>query len=264
LRIVQVFPKSTWLVNVPRIGIAGEENGRAILGTVAVEADGSACFNVPAGKPILFQALDEQGLAVQTMRTLTYLQPGEQAACVGCHEDRISAPPSSAGAALALRRRPSTIDPGELGGRPFGFVEVVQPILDRQCVRCHGGEKIDGDVDLRGTPERGFTRSYWALCGEPARPRPSPGKSAPPERLVPRFVQRNQVQMTPPGGAWGARGSRLMKLLLGRHEGVELSPAEIRRVAAWIDLNAIFYGVYEPGQQARQLAGQRVPMPDIQ
>jgi hypothetical protein len=204
-------------------------------------------------------------MALQTMRSLTYVQPGEQTACVGCHERSMSTPPSNTGNLLALRRLASRIDPGELGGRPFGFVEVVQPILDRQCVRCHGGEKIESGVDLRGTPQRGFSRSYWALCGDPAHGKSQHfGPAMAESRLVPRFAQRNQIQTTLPGGQNGARGSRLVKLLLGRHEGVKLSSGEIRGIAAWIDLNAIFYGVYEPKEQARQLAGERVPMPVIQ
>lgn len=82
--------------------------------------------------------------------------------------------------------------------------------------------------------------------------------------LVPRFVQRNQIQVTPPGGTYGACGSRLMKLLADGHEDVQLSAEQIRRLAAWIDLNAIFYGVYDAEGQVRQLAGQRVAMPDVQ
>ena len=82
--------------------------------------------------------------------------------------------------------------------------------------------------------------------------------------LVPRFVQRNVIQNTPPGGAYGARGSRLMKLLLDGHEEVDLGSDEIRRLAAWIDLNAIFYGVYDVESQARQLLGKQVQMPKIQ
>ena len=112
LRVIQIFPKTTWLANTPPIGIAGEENARAILGTVPVEADGSARFLVPAQKPILFQALDEGGFAYQTMRSTTSVQPGERAACVGCHEGRMS----------GRRRRPGSrwptapafgVDPGE-------------------------------------------------------------------------------------------------------------------------------------------------------
>jgi hypothetical protein len=83
LRIVQIFPKTTWIANSPPIGIAGEENARAILGTVPVEADGSARFLLPAHKPIRFQALDQDGLACQTMRSTTYVQPGEHTSCTG-------------------------------------------------------------------------------------------------------------------------------------------------------------------------------------
>ncbi|MCY2993145.1 MAG: hypothetical protein NTY19_35465 [Planctomycetota bacterium] len=158
LRVIQIFPKTTWLANSPQIGIAGEENSRAILGTVPVEADGSARFVVPAHKPILFQALDQDGCAYQTMRSTTSVQPGERTACVGCHEHRMSAPPQTAGVPLALRRPPSPLDPGELGGRPFSFIEAVQPILDRHCVRCHGGEKTEKGVDLSAKPFNGFTQ----------------------------------------------------------------------------------------------------------
>ena len=125
--------------DAPRVGLAREENARAILGTVPVEPDGSAHFVVPAMKPVLFQALDENGLAYQTMRTVTYVQPGERVACFGCHESRSTTPANQA--AMAFHRPASAIEPGPLGGRPFSFVEVVQPVLDEHCVRCHGPEK---------------------------------------------------------------------------------------------------------------------------
>ena len=263
LRIVQIFPKTTWLANSPRIGVAGEENARAILGTVPVEPDGSARFLVPAHKPILFQALDQHGFAYQTMRSTTYVQPGERTSCVGCHEHRMSAPTKpDAGLPLAMRRAPSKIEPGEWGGRPFGFAEVVQPVLDRHCVRCHGGEKTEKGVDLTGAPHNGFTKSYWSLCEPPAA---KPGtKPVPAEPLVPRFAQRNQIQTTPVGGAYGALGSRLMKILRAGHEEVKLSDHDLRRLAAWIDCNAVFYGSFDPAEQAKQLASQPIAMPEIQ
>ncbi|MCH5375767.1 MAG: hypothetical protein JJ992_17485, partial [Planctomycetes bacterium] len=262
LRVVQIFPKTTPVANSPRIGLAGEENARAILGTVPVEPDGSVRFRVPAHKPLLFQALDADGFAFQTMRSTTYVQPGEQVACVGCHEPRMSAPPAHV--PLALQQPPRQIDPGEFGGRPFSYVEVVQPVLDDHCVRCHGGERTDGDLDLSGNRQDGFTRSYWSLCGKDLDGR-NPGTSAdgkPP--LVPRFWQRNQIQLTLPGGRDGALGSGLMRLLREGHEGVQLNAGEMRRLAAWIDMNAIFYGAYESERQARQLDGKTIPMPQIQ
>ena len=55
-----------------------------------------------------------------------------------------------------------------------------------------------------------------------------------------------------------------MKLLLEGHEEVVLSRSEIRRLAAWIDMNAIFFGVYDADGQTRQLAGHPVEMPELQ
>lgn len=59
-------------------------------------------------------------------------------------------------------------------------------------------------------------------------------------------------------------GSRLIKLLRSGHEDVKLSRDELARLAAWIDLNAIFYGVNLPEAQAQQLRGERLPMPEVQ
>ena len=262
LRIVQIFPKTTNVANRPPIGLAREENARAVLGTVPVEPDGSARFNVPARKLILFQALDKDGFAYQNMHSGTYVQPGERVACIGCHEHRGTAPPNRD--ALALRRPPSIIRPGPLGGRPFSYVAVVQPVLDRHCVKCHSGPKPKKGIDLTATPHKGFSRSYWSLCGD----RNFWGRGTNPknaaEALVPRLGGRHQVQVTPLGGVYGALGSRLLKMLRKGHNKVRLSPAELRRLALWIDLNAIFYGAYSPQDQARQLRGERVPMPAIQ
>lgn len=267
IRIVQLFPKTTPVANHPRIGLAGEENARAILGTVPVETDGSARFLVPANKKILFQAIDRDGFARRTMRSSTYAQPGEVTSCIGCHEYGTTTHLSPSAQPLAMRRPPSRIDPGTLGGRPFSFVEVVQPVLDRHCVSCHGGSKTEAKIDLTGQPQDGFTRSYWSLCGSPdswRERRNKPELDA--QDLVPRYWQRNQIQITPPDDIRSARRSRLMRHLLegDGHKDVRLSDDDIRRLAAWIDLNAIFYGAYDPGQQAAQLAGQPIPMPEIQ
>lgn len=268
LRIVQLFPKTTPVVNQPRIGLAGEENARAILGTVPVEPDGSARFLVPANKKILFQAIDREGFARRTMRSATYAQPGEVTSCIGCHEYGTTTHLPPVSQPLAMRRPPSRIDPGDLGGRPFSFVEVVQPVLDRLCVSCHGGEKTEGKINLTRKPLNGFTQSYWSLCGSAQdtwkERRDKPELDA--NDLVPRYRQRNQIQITPPDDIRSARRSRLMRHLLdGRgHQRVRLSDDDIRRLAAWIDLNAIFYGAYDPEQQAVQLTGKPVPMPAIQ
>ncbi len=141
LRIFQVLPKTTTHVaNQPRLGYANAESARMMLGTVPVEADGSAYFRAPAGKPLYFQAVDETGHAVQSMRSVTYLQPGERRSCRRM--------PRAAGHNLfppALRANrsfapigpappPSSIEPGPQGTQPMSYPLLVQPVLDRHCV----------------------------------------------------------------------------------------------------------------------------------
>ena len=259
LRIVQILPKTTPVADQPRVGLAGQEPSRAVLGTVPVEPDGSARFLVPAQKPILFQALDQNGFAYQTMRSITYLQPGETNSCLGCHEHRTEAPRRQA--IQALQRPPSQIQPGPDGSRPFSYVRLVQPILDSHCIHCHGTQKPAAGLDLTGTVQEGFTRSYWSLCKKSAYGGSSQEGA---ESFVPRYGGWNSVHLTTPGGTYGARGSRLMQILLQEHRGVRLGREEVSRIALWIDCNSIFYGVYDPAEQARQLRGEIVSLPEVQ
>ncbi|MBI4661528.1 MAG: hypothetical protein HY735_22120 [Verrucomicrobia bacterium] len=235
LRVIQLIPKSTPPPNEPRIGIAEQTNARAVLGTVPVEADGSAYFEAPAGRPIYFQALDEIGLAVQSMRSVTYLHPGEQLSCQGCHEPRHRAPRRSEGTPSALRRAPSKIQPEADGSNPFNFVRLVQPVLDRNCVGCHSASQA---LDLSGLTQgkHGWTRSYQNLAGKYGF----------------YFHVFNGAMNTGVhggsrtiAGRFGAGASLLMEFLDDRHYGVKVSPEDRRRVALWLDCNSEFYGAYE-------------------
>jgi cytochrome c553 len=250
LRIVQVLPKTTPHANTPRVGLANASPGKQVLGTVPVEADGSAYFRAPAGIALAFQALDERGMAVQTMRSLTYLQPGEQATCIGCHEHRTTTP-AGRNTALAGQRPPATITPGPDGSKPFSYAILVQPVLDQHCVRCHRPGEAKGGIDLTGTPAGEFTTSYVAL----ARRVPfSEWKGSP---------QANSEPLTHPD-LFGARASKLMALLLKGHEDVKLSDAEIERLATWMDANALFYGTFDPDDQKRQQRGERIAGPALE
>ena len=263
LRVIQILPKTTPISNLPPIGLAGEENTRAVLGTVPVETDGSARFLVPSGKALLFQALDERGDAYQTMRSTTALQAGEKTSCSGCHENRMSA--LSATRPVAQTRPPSPLQVGPLDGRPFSYMEVVQPVWDKHCLSCHGAEAPKGGIRLTATPRDGFAESYWNLCGDLQAfwgGATNPENAA--KALVPRFGARNRIEVTPPGGLYGARGSRLLKILRAGHEKVALTDEELRRIATWIDCNAVFYGSYFPDVQAQELVGKAPPMPEIQ
>ncbi len=254
LRIVQVLPKSTPHANTPTVGLANASPGKQVLGTVPVETDGSAYFRAPAGIPLAFQALDEQGRAVQMMRSVTYLQPGEHAACIGCHESRLSAPPPGS-TALAIRRSPSVIKPGPEGSRPLSYPLLVQPVLDRQCVPCHKAGKREGKVELTGQAQGRYTVSYNALA-----PKVSysdwAGKAG-------DFRQVNREPMTPPG-FFGARGTPWMnEVLAGRHF-VHLSSEESERLITWMDANALFYGTFDQDGQAKQQMGMKIAGPAVQ
>jgi hypothetical protein len=111
---------------------------KVVLGQVKVHADGSALFLVPARTPLYFQALDERGCAVQTMRSWSTLQPGEFFGCVGCHEHRNTAPPTEGyGFSQAMKAGAQELEPFYGPPRGFSFPREIQPILDRHCVRCH-------------------------------------------------------------------------------------------------------------------------------
>jgi hypothetical protein len=252
LRIIQVLPKSTPGINRPKVGMANASPGKQVLGTVAVEKDGSAWFRAPAKVPLAFQALDTQGRAVQIMRSVTYLQPGEQASCVGCHEHRMTGPVDG-GFAEALKRGPSTITPGPEGSKPLSYPRLVQPVLDRHCVECHNRDKADGGVILTGEPEGHFTVSYNALASHVPTAYWRGGD----------FRRTNSEPLSRPE-FFGARGSRLMDMLLAGHEGVELDADARRRLITWMDANALFYGTFDPADQARQLRGERIEGPGIE
>jgi hypothetical protein len=245
LRVIQVLPKSTAPPNRPRIGVGNQTNARAVLGTVPVEADGSAHFRVPANKCIYFQALDARGLAVQSMRSATYVQPGVQLSCQGCHEPKRRAPAARRAVPLALRRAPSRIAPEPDGSSPFSYVRLVQPALDRNCVQCHRDNKA---LDLSGAPDRGgWTRSYANLAAKYG---------------FYYHVSNGSIRQGVHGGArcvpggFGAAASKLLGYLDERHYGVKLSPADRRRITLWLDCNSEFFGSYE--DTAAQLRGEVV------
>ena len=63
-----------------------------LLGEVAVQADGSFMAEVPADVPIGFEALAENGEVLRREAPMMWLRPGENRACIGCHEPRNRSP----------------------------------------------------------------------------------------------------------------------------------------------------------------------------
>lgn len=251
LRVFQILPKSeTHVANRPRIGYANAESARSLLGTVPVEEDGSAYFRAPAGIPLCFQAVDGEGRAVQGMRTLTYLQPGERRGCVGCHEPSGTAPPRRM--TLALQRRPSVLQPGPDGTQPINYPRLVQPVLDRSCVACHDGTPGPGksNLALTGEPADKFTRSYESL--------------RPFVRVYEWGTGSIHQTVTVPG-RMPADESPLSAVLADEtHRKIDLPEANRRTLYLWLDANAPFYGTYSQREQLAQQRGEAVPVPELQ
>lgn len=204
---------------------------KIILGTVPVEADGSASVAVPADTFVFFQALDGNGMMVQSMRSGTIIRPGEVQGCIGCHENRNSAPPLGPGPAATLRA------PSELKGwygpaRKFSYQKEVQPVFDVNCVSCHDFGKPAGEkLRLCGDRTIAFNASYTDLWG----------------LEYVRCIGGGPAQ-TQPAKSWGSHPSKLVKVLREghpEHGGVSLSREELDRIITWVDLNAPYYPYYE-------------------
>lgn len=199
-----------------------------ILGTVPVEPDGSAFFEVPALKSLFLVALDERNQSVKRMQSFLSVMPGETSSCVGCHENRALAP-----AAIrplppqATTRQPSRIQ--SLAGIPdvFDFPRDIQPILDRHCVSCHSDERREGKVILTGDRGPLYSHSYYTLtCWHQV----VDGRNDPKSNLPPRAI--------------GAGASPLMDKIQGRHHQVLLSARETDLIRYWIESSAPYPGTY--------------------
>lgn len=57
--------------------VGGSFTLQRVLGTVPVEGDGSAYFDVPALRSLLFVALDKDEMSVKRMQSFVTVQPGE-------------------------------------------------------------------------------------------------------------------------------------------------------------------------------------------
>jgi hypothetical protein len=246
LRVVRLFEQT--VETPPSRGKAIIDMPKRILGSVPVGEDGSAAFRAPAGKPLLFQLLDENDMAVMSMRTLVYLQPGEVVGCVGCHEprDRATRPVALPGGVTIHDLKPPA-GPRYEGG--LSFARTVQPVLDRYCIGCHGLDKTEGDVDLLGTLKHvTFPYPTW----------PGPNKmivSHAYESLMNRpelvaIAQRNfETDFSTPRDYFAHAGTLAGMLLAGHPDAegkarVTLDRESFQRIVDWLDTNAMFYGDY--------------------
>ena len=257
LRVWQILPLSVAPaarnngIQVP--GTGSVNTGRAVLGTVPVEADGSAHFAIPAGKEVFFQALDEQGLAVQSMRSGTHFQAGETHVCQGCHEPKQRTPRVVPVESLATRRPPSRLQPDVDGTNPFSYARLVQPVLNKYCTDCHAQHR-DKALRLDAEPVQLVGQAYMDL---PTTYYASYVSLAPQYGFYAYGGAGGRSHRTTPG-EFGARASKLYELLTKGHYDVKLPPEDLHRLTVWLDSCSMFYGVYEKEGGEAQLRGEVV------
>lgn len=150
-------------VNTP-VSVGGSWDTKTILGDAKVHADGSCYFEVPAHTPVYFQAIDQDGAAVQSMRSWSTLMPGESFSCIGCHDSKSTAPVNAFGQSMALKAGPSPLKSFYGIEKGFSYTKEIQPILDKHCIKCHQGESIRSTIHAEDNkaPSFGVFSKYLA------------------------------------------------------------------------------------------------------
>jgi hypothetical protein len=243
LRVVQDVLKTNPEMNQPvNMGYHWENTPRIPLGIVPVEEDGSASFQAPVERELIFQALDANYMAVQSMRSVAYVHRGEQLTCQGCHEPTHRPPARPAGVPLALRREPSQLR-GEAGPvEPITYYRMVKPVFDKTCQPCHIKER-KGPQDMSFAKLEPYVFYFsGGMRGSVTIPIHGGTRSIP--------------------GRVGARASRMgLAMLKEPHKG-HVSPEDYRRVVLWLDCNSMRLGAFH--DEDKQMAGQLVwPLLDV-
>ena len=276
-------PGGKAMISTPIATGNGAWDAKIVLGDARVHEDGSAFFTVPARTPVYFQALDDKGRAVQTMRSWSTLQPGENQSCVGCHENKNAAPPTERyPATAALKAGAQALEPFYGPPRGFSFAKEIQPILDRKCVSCHNDREaaaklystdprkqsaaiapadpkkvfsLFGAEVLDPTAKRKWSDAYLVLTQsapeERRKKKQTEGECSCERfhgwfegRLVNWAGSQSVVSMLPPYFA-GSTKSGLVAMLERGHRGVTLAREEMEKLCAWIDLFVPFCGDYK-------------------
>jgi hypothetical protein len=199
-----------------------------ILGKVPVEDDGSAYFELPAKRPVFLIALDEKDQAVKRMQSFMTVMPGEVTSCIGCHEERTTAPIKANPSKLMAMQRPvSKLKPVEGVPELYDYPKHIQPILDKHCVSCHNADKRAGGVQLTGDHGPLFSQSYFWLS-----------------MLDQLGDNRNRSKSNYAPYKLGDVASKMMQKILNKHHDVELSESEIKMVRYWLHAGGPWLGSY--------------------
>ncbi len=212
---------------MPPMSFGGTYTLERVLGTVPVEADGSAYMELPALRSLFFVALDEHDNSVKRMMSFLTVMPGETTGCVGCHEQRTAdaaerrpQPAARRCAAGRARSRPSPASPTCSTSRATSSRSSTS-------TACGATTTTGATAGWSLTGDRGpiYSHSYYTLT---ALGQVSDGR----DRLVTNLPPR----------AIGTSASPLMDKLDARHYEVQLSPHEQDMIRYWIESAAAVSG----------------------
>lgn len=239
LRVVQNILKSNHTMGKPMIGYERENTPRIPLGIVPVEADGSVYFEAPVAKELILQPLDENFMAVQSMRTVAFVHPGEQLSCQGCHEPKNQAPPVLQHPPLAMQRAPSKLEP-EIGPiEPISYYRQIKPVFENSCIPCHK-EKGEGPSDMSYKALKEDT--FWFSGGMWGSMATEYSGIHGGSRSIP--------------GRFGAAYSKIGKALLDDTHRTAVSEEDRHKVIVWLDCNSLRLTAYI--REGEQLQGKLV------
>jgi len=256
LRIVAYHFGYPGMAGPDKIGCGGPWEVMRIIGTVPVHEDGSVMFSVPANTPLTVQPLDEQGKALQLMRSWFTAMPGETVSCVGCHEQPKQIPITYN--TLATTRPPASIKSWYGPPRGLDFERDIQPVLDKYCVACHNGQERTGGQLIADLRSELFARNYHGreltrLGAQRLHPEVKKMLGGTKvlytpayEALVP-YIRRVNIEdhvglLVP--GEYHADTSELVQMLRKGHHNVQLDAEAWDRLITWIDLNGPCHGTW--------------------
>jgi hypothetical protein len=232
---------------------------KRLLGSVALDEDGSFHLAVPPNTPIQLQLVDRDGMALRTSAWI-WAKNKENRGCIGCHEDGERTPANVFAKALDHEAADLMLPPERR--RTVDFRRDIQPILTAKCANraCHGGAIPPGlpEADaIHGPGNADFSSAYLSLLGRPAAPSDrgqyvDPGRART-SRLIWALFGTNtsrpwdgmaavpSIQRMPPAGA------------------APLTEEERGAIVEWIDLGAQFNGLPSDRSKARADASRGRP-----
>ncbi len=214
-------------------------------GVTPVNEDGSVYFNAPSGRALYFQVLDDDKRLIQSMRTFIQAAPGTTRSCIGCHEKKSAVTTFDRNRVTKVPAGgPKNLVAESWGTGHMDYPSMIQPIWDKHCVSCHGGEKgFEGRLDLSGGWTKHFNISYENLVDRRET------------QLVAHLIagidtMNGTAHWSAPLKKPRSHGSGvapLANVIMNGHDGMIKGLTEKERdlVMAWIDSNGLYSGTWD-------------------